>query len=420
MPTTCSSSPTQTSLNRLRCGESAQRVQHRPEPARDTRAPHRHAARAPRASVRPIVPDRRMREHDGGDVGVIELCVGLPAEQAIHQRVARRRSPPASARRAGDVADRVHARRRWCSGTRRPATCPRGSHRHADVLPGRAVAGRTAPGREHQRVETFAVAAASRRAARTARPHRAAPTATRSRNACGCRAGAGPRPVAWSGPRRNFPAAGACARTGRHGCRAPAARRRVRPRCSRAPTIATRSGASHRWKKPSESMPSSAPGISGRCGRPPVAMRMLRRAQPHAIAAFDRVARRPAGRAAAAMRCRPCRAAAGSWHGCWRCSAADGRRTPSSPARAARRASKAQRLRHRHPVREIGGQPHRLLRHAADIDAGAAERALGDQRDPRAVACGAERGSEAAGSRAEDDEIEIRAAAGGHPKRSRR
>ena len=61
-----------------------------------------------------------------------------------------------------------------------------------------------------------------------------------------------------------------------------------------------------------------------------------------------------------------------------------------------------------HLVRLVGGVPHDLLRHAADVDAGAAQGPGLDHRRFDAVLRGALRVCEATASAANDDQVEIR------------
>jgi len=58
-------------------------------------------------------------------------------------------------------------------------------------------------------------------------------------------------------------------------------------------------------------------------------------------------------------------------------------------------------------VCELGRVPHHLLRHAAEVHAGAAERAGLEQRDTRAILRCALRGREPATAAAEHDEVEL-------------
>ena len=66
-------------------------------------------------------------------------------------------------------------------------------------------------------------------------------------------------------------------------------------------------------------------------------------------------------------------------------------------------------------VADMGGIGHQLLRHAADIDAGAAEMALLRHRDAGAVAGGDPRRAHPAGAGADDEEVVV---VGGHGSRS--
>src|SRR5690606_33723965 len=58
-------------------------------------------------------------------------------------------------------------------------------------------------------------------------------------------------------------------------------------------------------------------------------------------------------------------------------------------------------------VRQVGGQPHRLLRHAADVDAGAAQFARLQQRHAGPVRGRAECPGQAAGAATDDDQVEV-------------
>jgi hypothetical protein len=59
------------------------------------------------------------------------------------------------------------------------------------------------------------------------------------------------------------------------------------------------------------------------------------------------------------------------------------------------------------PDGQFRGQPHRLLRHAAGIDAGAAQRRRFQQRDPRAVLRGAESAGKPGRAAAQHDQVEV-------------
>ena len=180
----------------------------------------------------------------------------------------------------------------------------------------------------------------ARRAARSCpvRPHAA--IAGCIRNACGCHAGAGPRPVARSGPRRSSPAAAACARTVRRGCRAPAARLPVPPRCNPRRRSRRARGACAQVEEAvgidaefrARDRSAAADGHPWRSGS---AMRAGAR-RPR----IRRCPLRPAGRAVAAARSLRDPVAAGSWRGCWRCNAGDARRRQASRASATRRAGR--------------------------------------------------------------------------------
>ena len=91
------------------------------------------------------------------------------------------------------------------------------------------------------------------------------------------------------------------------------------------------------------------------------------------------------------------------------------------------RQGEAELPRQRDFLGEVGRQPHRFLRHAADIDAGATERTGGEQRHAGAIGRGAECRGQAAGTGAEHDKVEVSlfgvdlfGAAGAHAKRSTR
>ena len=66
-------------------------------------------------------------------------------------------------------------------------------------------------------------------------------------------------------------------------------------------------------------------------------------------------------------------------------------------------------FRDRQPVRQVRRQPHRLLRHAADVDAGAAQFARLQQRHARAVLRRAEGAGEPAGAATDHHQVEISA-----------
>ena len=60
-----------------------------------------------------------MGEHDGRDDVVVQVAVGFAAEQAIAQPPAGGDCDRRQRRSTGDIADRIDAGERWCSGIRR-------------------------------------------------------------------------------------------------------------------------------------------------------------------------------------------------------------------------------------------------------------------------------------------------------------
>ena len=149
-------SPTQTSLNRLRCGESASACSIGAEIGAIAPAPSSPWRCARLCFGQADHAQRRMREHHGGDVVVIEPRIRLAAEHAIHQPARGGDGDRRQRDAVGDIADRMHAvdagvlpfvdddvtrARRW---RRRPSSRPRSS------LLGCAAGG------EDQRVEWFA------------------------------------------------------------------------------------------------------------------------------------------------------------------------------------------------------------------------------------------------------------------------
>ena len=170
--------------------------------------------------------------------------------------------------------------------------------------------------------------------------------------------------------------------------------------------MATRSGAAVHWKKSSDVPPSSTPGICGLTGWPPVAIRMrsARRCAPFPHQHGVRVEQLPR-------------------HG----DSDDPGRVEATPVAVVdvadvalamddegrpvefggEAASKPSVRRELEPAADFGRQPHRLLRHAADIDAGAAEQVRLQQRHARTMLGGAECAGQSAGAAADDDQVEV-------------
>ena len=90
------------------------------------------------------------------------------------------------------------------------------------------------------------------------------------------------------------------------------------------------------------------------------------------------------------------------------------------PVQFGRRQIEAERPRQFDLRADVGRQPHRLFRHAADIDAGAAQRVRLAQRHVGTVFGGAERRREPAGAAADHDQVVVRFRAGVHANRSGR
>jgi len=75
--------------------------------------------------------------------------------------------------------------------------------------------------------------------------------------------------------------------------------------------------------------------------------------------------------------------------------------------RRSRRYIEAHRRSQADPPGKVGRQPHRLLRHAADVDAGTAQFARFQHRHPLAVLRCAEGGGQATGATAQHDQIVV-------------
>ncbi len=234
----------------------------------------RDSARARPCSDKPDRADRRMREHDGRDQVVAQPAVGLAAEQRDPRAGGRRRSRPASARRAPSRRRSRRRPARSCSGTCRRTTRPRASsstpaplERRASAVPARGRWPRAAC----RRPET-------RRAVRQLeRERRPAARAHCARHALGhdLDAGRAHRFSELLAEHRVERRSTRSPRTNEHGLAAERgeARRRAPPRCSRC-RRSRRDAAARASKKPSEVMPSSAPGSGGTTGWPPVAITM--------------------------------------------------------------------------------------------------------------------------------------------------
>ena len=238
-PTIFSSGPTHTSFMSVRVLRVVERVIHR----REIRDVHLHRiaeARARLALARAHRADGRMREHHGRNHVVVEMPLGLAAEQAVAEAPARRDRHGRERGAPGHVADRVDAGDigvlervgRHESARRRARRPPRSSSSPATFAE-RPIAHSTqsksrefAPVGRDQRFLARLLAQRGRHDSRV--DGHALPRASRA--SATCRAS-----------HRSESAGDPCGRTARPRCRARETRRRARrrrSRCRRPPRVA--------------------------------------------------------------------------------------------------------------------------------------------------------------------------------------